>query len=798
MGQAVEAVADGAGRPGRQPPRRRRRGGLPARAQPEGRPGRSARRARACGGPRRPRSCCSRVTTTPSRRPTTCCSVPGSSCTAWPAGPVTCSPCRTRTPWPRDLGYADADAFMAAVATRGPHDRLDERRGVAPGAVVARPGRRAASTAATTRSRPASCSATVRCTSAERARPADDPTLALRVGDRGGPAAVPHRAALASTGWPPRPPPFPDPWPAGASDDLVALLLEGTPAIPVLESLDQRGLLVKVLPEWEPVRSRPQRNAYHRFTVDRHLWETAANAAALADRVDRPDLLVVGALLHDLGKGYPGDHTEVGIELVERIAPRMGFGRARHRGAGGRWSATTSCCPTSPPGATSSDDATIEAVAEAVGEPLRARAAGRAHRGRLAGHRPVGVGHLEGRAGRRARRPGRASGWAAARRARVVDAVPVGRGAGPDGRGSHGRAARRPTASPWSRPTGPGCSATSPGCCRCTGSTCSAPRPTPTSRAWRRRSSASRPTASSAGSGCVRDLERALAGQLALEARLAERARTYARRRNASAQPAVPQRRGSTTRRRRTPRSSRCARPTASACSTASPRRWPTSALDIRHARVQTLGHEVVDTFYVRDGVRGEGHRRLPPRRGRAGRCCTPCPRADSGLTPVRRSRAWRSPITLRGWLKEPSRADFTRDLLRWSESLAGIARTGLGFTQNLYERERFEEVLQVAGDIKAAAERGARGAPGDRSLRAGVDGLDRRGRARLRDAEGGHRRRRGQRRRRDPARAAGRLRASGCTRPGGPTSATRRPRSRSRRSRRRPASTASRCGCSP
>jgi ADP-ribose pyrophosphatase YjhB (NUDIX family) len=44
------------------------------------------------------------------------------------------------------------------------------------------------------------------------------------------------------------------------------------------------------------------------------------------------------------------------------------------------------------------------------------------------------------------------------------------------------------------------------------------------------------------------------------------------------------------------------------------------------------------------------------------------------------------------------------RDLLRWSEALAGIARTGLGFTDNLYERERFEEVLAVAGEIRAAA----------------------------------------------------------------------------------------------
>ncbi|MCA1845755.1 MAG: NUDIX hydrolase N-terminal domain-containing protein, partial [Actinobacteria bacterium] len=43
-------------------------------------------------------------------------------------------------------------------------------------------------------------------------------------------------------------------------------------------------------------------------------------------------------------------------------------------------------------------------------------------------------------------------------------------------------------------------------------------------------------------------------------------------------------------------------------------------------------------------------------------------------------------------------------DLLRWSEALAGIARTGLGFTDNLYERERFEEVLKVAADIGVAA----------------------------------------------------------------------------------------------
>src|ERR1700689_3242811 len=43
-------------------------------------------------------------------------------------------------------------------------------------------------------------------------------------------------------------------------------------------------------------------------------------------------------------------------------------------------------------------------------------------------------------------------------------------------------------------------------------------------------------------------------------------------------------------------------------------------------------------------------------------------------------------------------------ELLRWSEALAGIARTGLGFTQSLYERERFEEVLHVAADMRVVA----------------------------------------------------------------------------------------------
>ncbi len=53
--------------------------------------------------------------------------------------------------------------------------------------------------------------------------------------------------------------------------------------------------------------------------------------------------------------------------------------------------------------------------------------------------------------------------------------------------------------------------------------------------------------------------------------------------------------------------------------------------------------------------------------------------------------------------------APSTKQLLRWSEALAGIARTGLGFTESLYEQERFEEVLRVAADIRVHAEEGSK-----------------------------------------------------------------------------------------
>ncbi len=118
---------------------------------------------------------------------------------------------------------------------------------------------------------------------------------------------------------------IPTPWSAEARTLFSALFLAGRSAIPVVEDLDQFGLMERLIPEWANVLCRPQRNVMHTYTVDRHLCEAAANASALIDRVARPDLLVVGALFHDLGKGFPGDHTEVGMEVITEVGERMGY-----------------------------------------------------------------------------------------------------------------------------------------------------------------------------------------------------------------------------------------------------------------------------------------------------------------------------------------------------------------------------------------------------------------------------------------------------------------------------------------
>ena len=204
---------------------------------------------------------------------------------------------------------------------------------------------------------------------------------------------------------------------------FVALLAAGRGAIPVFETLDHVGLLVRLLPEWEHVRARPQRNAYHRFTVDRHSLEAVAECAALLDPND------------PLGAGFDGDvarrrrgATCCSSPRCSTTSPRAdpattrswgSRSRARWRGShrsrrrpgptSSRGSSGTTCCwPTPPPDATSATTARSAASRKRSATPSATRCCTRSPSATRAPTGPAAWNSEQGVAGARAlRRDGR-------------------------------------------------------------------------------------------------------------------------------------------------------------------------------------------------------------------------------------------------------------------------------------------------------------------------------------------------------------------------------------------------------
>jgi [protein-PII] uridylyltransferase len=111
----------------------------------------------------------------------------------------------------------------------------------------------------------------------------------------------------------------------------------------VLDALDRLGLLGRLVPAWNDVRCRPQRDPYHRFTVDTHLTSAlaemsrllAGGEAAVGLPVAQPspadrDGLLLGALLHDIGKTGAGSPVPVGVRVAAATLDHMGVnGRTR-------------------------------------------------------------------------------------------------------------------------------------------------------------------------------------------------------------------------------------------------------------------------------------------------------------------------------------------------------------------------------------------------------------------------------------------------------------------------------------
>ena len=279
------------------------------------------------------------------------------------------------------LGFADADALMAAVSAAGrqiawvsddvwrrrrlwdptpPPRRRFRRRRPAPGA--GRSGHR--------RGGPDMVDIDGEIALAPTAAVSEDTSLAFRLAataaelDRPIAKGSLHRLADRM------PPPADSVAARGPAHALVRLLAPGGPAIDKLESLDQHGLLVRLIPEWAAVRNKPQRNAYHTYTVDRHLLEAAALASELTDsgRTAGPPAHRRAAARHRQGLSRATTPRSAWRSCAG-WPPAWASSPTTSR-SWSTWCATTSCCPTPPPGATSTTPTTVANVARAAGNRL--------------------------------------------------------------------------------------------------------------------------------------------------------------------------------------------------------------------------------------------------------------------------------------------------------------------------------------------------------------------------------------------------------------------------------------------
>jgi len=135
-------------------------------------------------------------------------------------------------------------------------------------------------------------------------------------------------------------PPPPVPTPAGGANDLESLRAALRLAVPggPLDPLPPTPALGRLLPEWQVLRARPHIAPFHIHPVDVHVMRAVTEARRVmeidefdsgtprvAQEFGDPDEVLLAAFLHDIGKGHGGDHSDVGALITERFAARAGL-----------------------------------------------------------------------------------------------------------------------------------------------------------------------------------------------------------------------------------------------------------------------------------------------------------------------------------------------------------------------------------------------------------------------------------------------------------------------------------------
>lgn len=127
-------------------------------------------------------------------------------------------------------------------------------------------------------------------------------------------------------------------WDDPSRRGLVRALWQGSAALGPIAELDDAEVIGAMIPEWIPLRGRAQRNPFHLYSLDRHAWHAAAAmgdqvrdepwAAQALGRVQNREAVMLGALLHDVGKAYGEPHSVTGQPVAAAICRRLGSSEA--------------------------------------------------------------------------------------------------------------------------------------------------------------------------------------------------------------------------------------------------------------------------------------------------------------------------------------------------------------------------------------------------------------------------------------------------------------------------------------
>ncbi|MBK6660811.1 MAG: HD domain-containing protein, partial [Proteobacteria bacterium] len=126
-----------------------------------------------------------------------------------------------------------------------------------------------------------------------------------------------------------------------ANDMLIAILRSPRNVATALRQMHETGVLGRLIPDFGRITGHCQFDRYHHYTVDAHTiraidilrdfrlgegqFITMPLASKLMPALERPELLYIGLLYHDIAKGRGGDHSEIGENLARRFCRRLGL-----------------------------------------------------------------------------------------------------------------------------------------------------------------------------------------------------------------------------------------------------------------------------------------------------------------------------------------------------------------------------------------------------------------------------------------------------------------------------------------